>query len=337
MVVGIHASGSFLKGWHGFGNIDFTIANLYDSLSRAAVPLFVLLSGAFVLGADKNSEAKRFYNSRLAPLVALAILWNLFYFLFGVVTHSGMPLYSILKEAKTIYHLWFLPMIAGLYIVTPLLIRLKRKVGPGRFFTFGLIMFLVSIIYTSNWAYLSFIGYLGYYILGDFLKNYYTPSPRARHCLPVLFAVSVAAIFFGVELTGSLRFYNNNFIFVMAGAPALFAFFGGLRLRPHKIVANLVKYSFDIYLVHAFVLAWLMLAVKRVECIASVFRGYGLIWAIPALILTTFVLSWALSALLHAPTRWLARTTLQPVIEWAVSLSLRMAGRAATFFGRYGR
>ncbi|EUJ18470.1 acyltransferase 3, partial [Listeria grandensis FSL F6-0971] len=54
MVIVIHVSATHLLGNATQMNTNFAIANFYDSISRTAVPLFILLSGYFTLSQEQK-------------------------------------------------------------------------------------------------------------------------------------------------------------------------------------------------------------------------------------------------------------------------------------------
>lgn len=63
MVVMLHVSAGYVtKNMDNF-NLYFTVGNLFDSFSRYCVPLFVMLSGAFVLSNPPNRKFEVIYKN----------------------------------------------------------------------------------------------------------------------------------------------------------------------------------------------------------------------------------------------------------------------------------
>jgi len=336
LVIAIHVSGSFIRGnWGdvGVNNVDFPLENFYNSILSVAVPLFILLSGAFVLGADKNGNTKTFYNSHLTFILAVTILWNALYFVAGIASGYGVSAKEVLLSGRAWPHLWYMPLISGLYAVTPFLIKLKHKIGTEKFFAFGLLVFLSSMLGITNKWYFMFVPFTGYYILGDFLKNYLRPIP-VRYGFMV-YVVSAAGGLLAVQLTGIKLFVSANFLFVMMGAMGLFAAFKGLKCAPRRIVTNWAKYSLDIYLIHpifVFGLRWI-----AIRAGFGIPHGYNLIWTVPLVVFVVFILSWLSSIIIYHPTRWFMRVALQPPIRWMLRLLLRAGDLTIKFFGKYNR
>ncbi|MCR4895905.1 MAG: acyltransferase family protein [Lachnospiraceae bacterium] len=169
------------------GTFRWLFPLLCNSLTHCSVPLFVMLSGALFLKKDGNADPKRlFFHSTLRILV-LYFLWA-FVYAFLSLLRSGEPL-SHLGDAFTNapYHLWYLPMVVGLYLLTPLintflaaadekklryalLLFLICTIGFGTLLALPLPTFAVRLLSVRHETWI--LGYLGYYLLGYYLRNY---------------------------------------------------------------------------------------------------------------------------------------------------------------------
>lgn len=134
-IVGIHVCGHLVLAW---GRIDATVwhfGNLVDSAGRFGVPLFVMVSGATLLrplsgpsGPSGPSGLERvgaFYRRRAARIVVPLVVWTVFYLWFDAWTLGReVTAYTFVQGflwGRPYYHLYFLYVIAGLYLVTPFL------------------------------------------------------------------------------------------------------------------------------------------------------------------------------------------------------------------------
>ena len=68
MVVFIHVSAFGMLS--GVGSFNWHIGNIYDSLVRSAVPLFVMISGAFLL--SKNISYKEIFSKYILRILRLS-------------------------------------------------------------------------------------------------------------------------------------------------------------------------------------------------------------------------------------------------------------------------
>ncbi len=165
----------------------FTV-NTYDAFADPSVPLFVMLSGALLLQPSKVEPIRVFLKKRAMRLGLPFIFWGAAYFLWRFfVNHEALTIDSIIQGILTgpYYHFWFLYMLTGLYLVTPVLRvvtanadrRILRYFLTVVFFGTGVVPLLVLasgfIIETKLFAITGWIGYfvLGYYLLTTRIRS----------------------------------------------------------------------------------------------------------------------------------------------------------------------
>lgn len=118
-------------------------SNIYDSMARACIPLFVMLAGALLLQPSKADEPIRvFFKKRWMRLGLPFIFWSIIYFVW-VFWVNGAPLsvQSIVQGVLTgpYYQFWFLYLLFGLYLLTPLL-RVVLKHADRRILRYTLVV-----------------------------------------------------------------------------------------------------------------------------------------------------------------------------------------------------
>lgn len=69
MVVLIHVSAIYVSTNINNYNYDFKIGNFFDSISRISVPLFVMISGAFLINNEKNKNFNYFMRKTIKKIV----------------------------------------------------------------------------------------------------------------------------------------------------------------------------------------------------------------------------------------------------------------------------
>lgn len=169
-----HADGSDYNGsWWWAGNF-------WNSLTRPGVPLFVMLSGYLLLG--KDYELGGFLKKRFSRVVVPAVFWMLIYSLYGFLA-KGSPA-TIGEALKGIvsgpvhYHLWFIYLIIGLYLIYPILRPWVRSATEKEFLYF----FALCALATWGYKFLAtfcqmpigiyfelFTNNCGYFVMGYFL------------------------------------------------------------------------------------------------------------------------------------------------------------------------
>lgn len=211
MVVLLHVAGS---NWNSVSpdKAEWVVMNLYDSIARSAVPLFFMLSGAFLL--RKDITLKELYMKKIVPL---GIIWGVWLFLYAVDTIGLDRMLStnfidiVTLTVDSHYHLWFIPTLIGLYILHPILrgIVSYREGSYIRyllaiFIIFGVIKttllvfiqnpILVTLIYKIP---MELMGYSCYMIMGYYFANIskYKDTPPQKN-----YAVTFWA--FGYHLYG---------------------------------------------------------------------------------------------------------------------------------------
>lgn len=173
----IHSCGFY---FYQYGNIplpDWLSANFIDSFSRCAVPIFVMLSGALLLKpglplANISDIAKRVLKV-LIPLV----IWSYIYLLY--LFHNRVPIEWLSIFSKpAMYHLWFIYMIIGIYLLMPIFQALYEGIRNRRDLQIYLLcIWLLVTSITLYWSIPilsllklnSLFGYGGYFLLGRIL------------------------------------------------------------------------------------------------------------------------------------------------------------------------
>lgn len=132
MVMTIHACEPFYLG--GTEPNVTSIASVWDMLwititecvCRVCVPLFVIASSYLLFPV--NRQTGEFFRRRLARVAVPFLVWSALYVAFS--RHGlgawGRMLFNFPDEGG---HLWFVPMLLGLYILMPLLSPWAERVG----------------------------------------------------------------------------------------------------------------------------------------------------------------------------------------------------------------
>jgi len=97
----------------------------YDSIARSAVPLFVMLTGALLLQPNKVDEPLGvFFKKRWNRIGINVIFWGAIFFAWDfLVRGQSLSVVSILQGvfAGPYVHFWYVYILIGLYLITPLL------------------------------------------------------------------------------------------------------------------------------------------------------------------------------------------------------------------------
>ncbi len=185
-VVMLHTSAQF---WYVLPvtDVNWIVANSYDALVRFGVPVFVMISGALFLNPEKEIPLKKLYTHNVLRMLILYVVWSCLYGLWDLKlwTHPTLTLDNIGLELTTgRYQLWFLRMIAGIYMLVPILRTWLAHAKKRDVEYFLLLFFLVQVIRQTLGSifhniYTGFVlglfdvemvcSYLGYFVLGYYL------------------------------------------------------------------------------------------------------------------------------------------------------------------------
>ncbi|WP_026508551.1 acyltransferase [Butyrivibrio sp. MC2013] len=202
-VIMIHVSSQYLAEVE-IGSREWLVFRCYRDICSFAVPVFVMISGSLFLGRDISfSDIFRKYIARIMLVFAF---WSLVYDLIFVRSEGLMTMAGYFIRGYS--HMWFLYMIAGLYLITPFLRRIvidDRMLGA--FIIMGLLLFsllpdaisILGRINDSAGGYLGsvqenlnvylFKGFVYYYVLG----YYFSHKPLKRSVAIAIYAAGIAS------------------------------------------------------------------------------------------------------------------------------------------------
>lgn len=181
-VICIHTAAPVFSKYHSNPLDEFLIANAIDSLARVSVPLFIMLSGALLLGKE-SSKGLVDARDRIIKVAIPLLFWSFIYiFWTNYWARKSFDLFDTLISichAPVMHHLWFIYMIIGVYIVLPFLRVISSALITDRksaiyFFTLWFIVNSITIYYPIKFIQLlnlsNFLGWPGYFILGYYLS-----------------------------------------------------------------------------------------------------------------------------------------------------------------------
>lgn len=281
-VVVVHVDGNIIDSTN-IMSTNYAIICTYSFLAHFCCPIFVMLSGVIFLNPNKNISFKDMYFKYIFRISRAFVFWSPLYAFYTSFTYT--------KEINTVfiktfiinflnghYHMWFLWMLIGLYIITPIL-RVITKTGGRSTLKYFIILFLIfgiSIPFLLNDLKISplqnfqslvndidvtfVVGWVGYYIIGYYIFTY-DVSKRIElisYALGVI-AIIISLIFFHSGFSAEyniLTYFSPN---VTAMCLAIFILFCKKISKIHfsnkieNIIFSISSCSFGIYLIHDFV------------------------------------------------------------------------------------
>ncbi|WIV12240.1 acyltransferase family protein [Proteiniborus sp. MB09-C3] len=282
-VVVLHVSAPFAASTNTYGIKWWWVGNLADSITRWSVPVLILISGRLMLYNDREESVLLFLRKRLIKVIIPLVFWSLLYMIRKNEVVIQWDVSLIISFLKNIYtgnvhiHLWYLYMLVGLYLITPII---KPYVNNARkesliyfivvwFISNGIIAFLEKFTEYNIGFNLSFFHWsLGYYVLGFFIEKYSfsRKQRKAAYALGLLgMIVTVYGTYVltknndGVLVPHLYSYLAPNIIFMSIMVYLLFKNINWDKIigeSPiiNKLISSFNRASFGIYLVHLLVL-----------------------------------------------------------------------------------
>jgi surface polysaccharide O-acyltransferase-like enzyme len=271
-VIGVKAAAASDSG------VGWWVANALYSGARWSVPVFVMASGALILGRASGPMSV-FYRRRFSRLLPAAVFWTVAYLVFAALFQSGTrdpgQLIASIASGRPYMHLYFLPLIMGLYLVAPFLSRAIVTAPRAVIWGAGVVSIGINVL-DPLFGWLAgtgsapdlvtwWIPFLGYFLLGYAI---HTAKPLVGRswlvgALIVAIAAQAVGYWWGPGHDPMLRGYLENYLCLptVVAAVALFALlrasdqgFGSA----HPLLARLSILTFGVYLGHLMIAVGLM-------------------------------------------------------------------------------
>lgn len=286
-VVVLHVSGSVVTQGE-FGSSAWWAGNLYDAATRWSVPVFVMISGALLLDERRSEGAGHFYRRRVARILVPLVFWTVVFVAWTAVrTRGAGDEYDIgdaveaVVSGKPYFHLWYLYMLVGLYLVTPVVRVIVRGYSRRTLWLFTAAAFALSAVDEFRGATYNnddelfltwFVPFLGYFVAGHLIA---TSNRRVGWLVPSLAVlVSAAATAAGCFLRGraedpqeGLYFYGYLSVTVIPMAIAVMWTLKSLTFgeQATRRLSRFAASALGVYLVHPLFLDTLRMRVRLVD------------------------------------------------------------------------
>lgn len=286
-VIMIHCAVFEQESMYAVQSSEFLSIKFWGVVARWAVPAFVMLSGMLILPHADETSIKRLFVHRVLRMFVAYVAWSVVYSFYN--TYILGNVYATTKFKTFIdgcfsgeLHMWYLPMLAGLYIAAPILTIIIKNISGkwvkywigGMFVFTSLIPFIeklnvkfVSTIISSINGYmdLQFLGgWTLYFVLGYYISHteFSKKQVKAIYC-----CAGIAFLFTLIATVGFYRWYGEPMGILSYEYPNIVIWGVGVFLlfkeKISKIsftekckqrIYSLSKLTFGIYLIHVLIL-----------------------------------------------------------------------------------
>lgn len=255
------------------GSEQWWFGNVYSSMVRWCVAVFVMISGALLLDPNKKENLRTFYKKRVSRIFLPLIFWSLFYLIWTAlkteIKGDSVTIYVLLEKilkGKPYFHVWFIFMLIPLYLFTPFFRKIVENSSRKELFILIIIGFIFSAIneinieiFTGqsklfiNW----FLSYIPFYFLGYYIRtdksNYSFRNVLIIFILSWL-ATAFSCYFYACKSALKVGFYFYSFVSITVipmsiSLMYLFKLNNQFRLSK-KLTKQISALTFGIYLIH---------------------------------------------------------------------------------------
>lgn len=244
----------------------YLLAPLNHFLMAGGVCVFFMISGALLLA--KEQVMLPFYKKRFSRVAYPVLIWSVIYILIDTCK-TGMGVVETLKHLSMIPFvsqtglMWFMYVLCGIYLFVPILSSWLTKACKKE-----VELVLAFWIFTSLIPYLkilnpqfgemiertgllfNFSGFLGYAVLGFYLRKYATIKVKSIGFIGLLsLCFCIPIMVFALPFIPNETLLGLCNIAAVSLASVIFLFFKQMR-RSNILVVSFAKYSFGIYLSH---------------------------------------------------------------------------------------
>lgn len=171
-------------------SFQWSTYNFYTSCVRSSVPLFIMISGVFFLSPKKEITNRQLYLKYILRLALIYFIWSFVYTLYNIYAETApSDIKNIIKSIiQGPYHFWYIPVIAGLYVISPILKRITKTIDDSAVKYFIIVFSAACIVKTVSaipiLPYYNTVNlicgiiptelvcqYFGYFLLGYYLYN----------------------------------------------------------------------------------------------------------------------------------------------------------------------
>lgn len=303
------------------------ISNFFESSMRWAVPIFVMVSGMLLLDPKKEESIKIFlikrFNRVLIPFIFWGIVYTIWNYKYIIVSKQSLPILKIIESFITgpiYFHLWYIYIILGLYISTPIIrIYIKNTdIDNLKYFliiwfiTNGVFNFIQTISGIKIGINLNFfLGYVGYFILGYYLHITKFNKKQINYVYflsLICFIVTIIGTFIltktndGILKETFYEYLSPNVILMSIGIFIFIKNFNWIKLFENRnslfgnininnIILEVSSLSFGIYLIHPLIMLFINLSILPIKINAMLINP---LFGIPFTALLTLLISFVI-------------------------------------------
>lgn len=271
------------------------------------VPIFCMISGITLMDYRERYSTATFLKKRLLRTVIPFLIWSVVAIFWSIYVSGYLPIdtrfdwrniIDLIINCKALSIYWFFPVLFTLYLSIPVLSAIPKEMRKN-VFSYGIIYAMLSISlpqflwgikqvpFNGELSTVVCGGYVMYLLMGYLIYNYEIPK-KWRVVIYVVGCVGwFVRFYFGLRrsftignVDGTFGGYQN--LPGVVWSMAVFTFFRYCSLDKiansaiGRGITFMAKYSFDIYLVHIYVM-WHIVDIFHINMMLVSWKLYGVV------------------------------------------------------------
>ena len=260
---------------HVVSNTINTFGNLSDNahifyvfihyFCSFAVPLFVMISGMMFLGKKDITYKEMFKKYILKIILIILVIGTLMILMEEIFINKNISLdlfkkvFMRLIEGDIWAHMWYLYLVLGLYLLTPVFTLITNNIKEKEYRIFLVILFIISILIPSlnklldikiAFNMISVSGYIFYYFYGYYLYHYdISKKYKIFNYIACVFAL-IYTIYRAINTNSLDDVYSYTTLVPFLFASLTIILLKNKDIKYGKIINNIGVCSLGIYIIH---------------------------------------------------------------------------------------
>ena len=264
-----HIANWYMREYPKLPMNSYVCSLMLNGICRVSVPIFFMISGALIL--EQPIDYKK-NTKRTVSMIVKTIVWTIIYVAWDFFYLGDMYPYGFdMMFTPVRNHFWFMYVMVGICITTPLWQKLVSGESKDLMRYFSIIFigtmaatFVINMMRMTITYEVPLVGnscYAGYFIMGYVIRHYIDEIKINKW-------ICAAVLLFCVTMTNLLTFHFttklgvhyeafSSFRSVFIGLASMTVFYLVMKiknLKPCYWISVISKHSFNIYMMHVFFL-----------------------------------------------------------------------------------
>lgn len=295
-----------------------------NAFFQNATVYFLFISGYLCqfLDLKKPKSALDYYKAKVANVLSPYLVWSLVFFTLSIFLppheganlmdrgHSPLAFLWYLLTGRVSFQFWYIPFVTVLFLVSPLLLKLKNAKLIASTFIAGVLFFLfperpLILGWPPNVLFNLYCHFTVFYLLGFLYARYKVEidDVLGRHLglVVALFAL-VTTLIVKPDVLGmaTISVWTLQSIQKLLVSVLIIRLFDFVRDRRIAVLDALARYSFTLYFVHCYFLTECMMLRQP---LARMIGGFADVLLIPLYILALLGVSALMKTALGSRSR----------------------------------